>query len=88
MRFKNFEGKPERENPKKTIFAIGRFGPLQMVSEPDTRQCASEEVEPRRGVDRCANKDAGPQREVNWGSHIDWRRERGHQRGVDCEIPH
>ena len=34
-----------------------------MVSEPDTRRCASKEVVPRRGVDtrRCASKDAGPE---------------------------
>ena len=32
-----------------------------MVSESDTRRCASEEAEPQRGMDtrRCASKDAG-----------------------------
>ena len=51
---------------------------LQMTSKSDTGQCASEEVEPRRGVDmrRCVNIDVGSQRGVDWGSHIDWRRER------------
>ena len=44
--FKNLEGKPEWENPKRTISASGGLGLLQMVSEPDTRQCASEEAEP------------------------------------------
>ena len=36
---------------------------LQMVSEPDTGLCASEEVIPRRGIDmkRCVSKDVGPQ---------------------------
>ena len=51
-----------------------------MVSEPDTRQCVSEEAKPRWGLDwgvphrlekrTSTNEDAGP------------------QRGVDCEIPH
>ena len=65
----------------------GGLGSLQMVSEPDTRQCASEEVEPRRGVDTrwCANKDAGPL--VGWirGSHVDWRRERVPARTLEPE---
>ena len=62
MRFKNLEGNPERESPKKTIFVSGGLeqlqmvsepdtGLLQMVSEPDTRQCASEDAEPRRRED-------------------------------------
>ena len=61
MRFKNLEGKPERESPKRTISASGGLGPLQIVSEPDTRRCASEEAVPRRGVDmrQCASKDVG-----------------------------
>ena len=61
-RFKNLEGRLGREIPKRTIFASGGLGPLQMVSKPDTGRCASEEAEPRRGVDtrRCASKDAGP----------------------------
>ena len=42
--FKN-QGKPERENPKRTVSASGGLGPLQMVSEPDTGRCASEEAE-------------------------------------------
>ena len=59
MRFKNFEGKP-----KETISATGGFGTLQIVSEPNTERCASEEADPRRGLDtrRCASKDAGPKR--------------------------
>ena len=32
-RFKNLEGKPERESPKRTIFTSGRLGPLQNFSE-------------------------------------------------------
>ena len=28
--FKNLEGKPERESPKRPIYASGGFGPLQM----------------------------------------------------------
>ena len=35
-RFKNLEGKPERESPKRTISASGGSGLLQMVSELDT----------------------------------------------------
>ena len=63
---------PERENSKWTISTSGGLGPLQMVSEPDTRRCASEEAEPCRGVDtrQCASDHVGP------------------RRGVDCEIPH
>ena len=36
MRFKNFEGKFERENPKRIISVSGGFEPLQMVLELDT----------------------------------------------------
>ena len=49
MCFKNLEGKPERESPKRTISASGRLGLLQMVSEPDTGWCASEDAGPPRG---------------------------------------
>ena len=52
MLYKNFEGKLERESPKKTIFASGGLGLLQMVLEPNTKRCANEEVEPRRGWTR------------------------------------
>ena len=45
-RFKNLEGKLERESPKRTVFASGGLGLLQMVSELDTGLCASEEAEP------------------------------------------
>ena len=55
-------GKPERESLRKTISVSSGFGPLQMVSEPDTGRCISFLTIPRRGVDtrRCASKDAGP----------------------------
>ena len=36
-------------SPKRTIFATDGLVPLQMVSKPDTRRCASEEAKPRRG---------------------------------------
>ena len=36
MRFKNLEEKPEREKPKRTIFASSEIELLQMVSELDT----------------------------------------------------
>ena len=62
MHFKNLEGKPERKNPKRIISSCSGLGLLQMVSEPDTGHCASEEVELRKEVDmrRCVRKDAGP----------------------------
>ena len=44
----------------RTIFASGVFGLLQMVSEPDTRRCTSEDV----GLEG-----------VDWRFHIDWRGE-------------
>ena len=42
-------------------------GPLQMISELDTRRCVSLLAVPWRGVDtrRCASKDAEPRRGVN-----------------------
>ena len=43
---KNLEGKPEKENLKKTIFASGGLELLQMVLEPDTGRCVSEEAKP------------------------------------------
>ena len=61
-----------------------------MVSEPDTRQCASEEVEPQRKVDtrRCASKDVGPPKGGGsglGGSYIDWRRERASAKTLGSE---
>ena len=60
MRFKNLEGKSERESPKRTMSASGGLGLLQMISKLDIRRCASEETKLQRGVDtrRCASKDA------------------------------
>ena len=46
-----FEGKPGRESPKRIISTSGGLEPLQMVSEPGTEGCASEDVGPPRGVD-------------------------------------
>ncbi|KAG7012179.1 DNA-directed RNA polymerases II, IV and V subunit 12, partial [Cucurbita argyrosperma subsp. argyrosperma] len=37
----SFEGKPKRENLKRTIFASSGSGSLQMVSKPDSGRCAS-----------------------------------------------
>ena len=37
--------------PKRTVFASGGLGPLQMVSESLNRRCASEVTGPPRGVD-------------------------------------
>ena len=89
------EGKPKRESPKRTISAGGGLGPLQMVSEPDTGRCVSEEAELRRGWTR----DGVPARmlslEGEWiggPTSIEEGNEcqRGCwvEKGVDCEIPH
>ena len=48
--------------PKRTVFVSGGLGLLQMVLEPDTGLCASE--------------DNGPQEGWIVRSHIDWRGER------------
>ena len=58
--FKNLEGKLERKSQKKTISITDGLKLLQMVSEPDTKRCASEEIELRRRVDTRlhASKDA------------------------------
>ena len=48
-----------RNGPKRIISASGELGRLQMVSEPNTGRCASE--------------DAGPQGGCTVRSHIDWR---------------
>ena len=69
---KNNEEKLERENPKRTISVSGGLELLQMVSEPDTEQCANEEAKPRKG---WTQSDV-PARTV------------GPRRGVDCENPH
>jgi len=41
MHFKNLE--------RRTIFVSGGLGLLQMVSEPETEQCTSEDAGPQRG---------------------------------------
>ena len=56
---------------------MGHHNPI--VSELDTGRCADFLVVPRRGIDtrQYASKDAGPRRGVDLGrSHIDWRKER------------
>ena len=50
MHFKNLERKPERKSPKRTVSAGDKLVLLQIVLEPNTRQCASEDVEPQRRV--------------------------------------
>ena len=40
-----------RNGPKRTISTSGGFKLLQMVLEPDTERCDSEDVELSRGVD-------------------------------------
>ena len=73
MRFKNLE---ERESPKKTISTSNGLEPLQIVLEPDTGWCASEEAKPRRGWTwGCVPaRTLGPKWGWIGGSHIDWRR--------------
>ena len=47
--------------PNRTISTSDGSGPLQMVSEPDTKRCVSILAIPQRGVDtrQCASNDAG-----------------------------
>ena len=47
--FKNLEGKSVRESLKRTISASDRLGLLQMISEPDTGRCASEDTRSPKG---------------------------------------
>ena len=74
MHFKSIERNPERERLKRTICASGGFELLQMVSKPNTGQCASEDAEPWMGVDigRCAIEDVGLRREWIVRSYIGW----------------
>ena len=61
-----------RESLKRTISPSGDLGLLQMVLELNIGQCASEDTEPRRGMNceippelergTSASDDAGPQR--------------------------
>ena len=64
-----FEGKHERESPKKTVSASGGSGSLQMVSEPDTGRCVNLLAILGRGLDMkwCANKNAGSRRGGGFG---------------------
>ena len=69
--------------------ANGRLGLLQMESEPDTRRCVIEKVEPQWGMDMrlCASKDAGPRRGRIVISHIDWGGERNIlHKGVETSL--
>ena len=69
----------------RTISTSSGLGPLQMVSEPDTGQCASEEVVPRRGVDTRRCTSGGP---TSIGERNECQRGRWALKGVDCVIPH
>ena len=94
--FKNLEGKPERESPKRTISANGGLGLLQLVSEPDTGRCASKEAKPQRGSEheavcqqrRWASKEGGLGGPTSIGEGNECQRGRWTPKGVDCEIPH
>ena len=88
-------GKPERENSKRTISANGGFGLLQMVSELDTGRCASEETRPERGWTRGNVPARMLGTEGGWMGGVLHRLEKGTsviedaglRREVDCEIP-
>ena len=71
MRFKTVRLTTIRNQPKRTISTSGGLRLLQMVSEPDTERCASEDASPQRGwigllqmvsEPGCASEDASPQR--------------------------
>ena len=51
MRFKTVRLTALRNGPKRTISTSGGLGLLQIVSEPDTKQCASKNLGPPSGVD-------------------------------------
>ena len=51
MRFRNVRLMAIRNGSKWTISASGGLEILQMVSEPDTERCASEDAGPPKGVD-------------------------------------
>ena len=53
MCFKTMRLTTIHNRPKRTISASGGFRMLQMVSEPDTGRCSSEDARPHRliGVD-------------------------------------
>ena len=63
-----------RERLERTIFASGRFGPLQMVSEADTRRCASGRLSPEGGWTRggVTTRSLGPEEGWIVRSHISW----------------
>ena len=46
---KTLSGSLKGKSLKRTISASGGFGLLQIVSEPNTGRCASEEAEPKGG---------------------------------------
>ena len=75
MRFKNIEGKLERESSKKTISTSGGLLLLQMLSEPNIGRCASEGADPRRGRGRKG------------GHQMVCQRGRWALKRVDFEIP-
>ena len=67
---------PERESPKRTIFVNGGLEPLQMVLEPDTGRCASEEAKLQRGWTRggALKRKLGP---IGGGLGVPHRLEKG-----------
>ena len=95
MCFKNLEGKLKIENPKRTISTNSGSETLQMVSEPDTRRCASKEAEPRREVDmrwwgvdmRCPKMTISASGEFGL-LYLVWVRPRDSQQSLSWKLVH
>ena len=75
------EGKPKRENPKRTISASGGLGLLQLVLEPGTERCVAEDTGLRRGFPHRLEKGTSASEDATFFI-------RGLRKGVDCVIPH
>ena len=86
--------KTVRETQKRTISTSGGLERLEMVSEPNTRRCASEEAELRRGWTRggvparmLASKGGGLGVPHQLEKGTSASKDAGLRREVDCEIP-
>ena len=76
MHFRALTRRLKGKAQKRQYLASDGLGILEIVSEPDTRQCANKEAESRREVDtrRCASEDAEPLR--RWIGRVPYRLER------------
>ena len=54
--------------PNQTIFANGGLGLLQMVSEPDIKQCVSEGADPQGGWIVRSHVDWGEEQSISYKS--------------------